>query len=151
MSIPTQRSPLRRTILRASLRACKLPSSLRGVRTACWRRLIWRLETTCRRAGSSRARTLPLLFPPSVFKIPRTGKNMFSSSPIIVGLDIGTSKICAVIGEIVNANAAAEDIRNAIVEAEQTADTEVRSVYLGVTGGHMRGFNNRGFHPLASD
>jgi cell division protein FtsA len=100
---------------------------------------------------------------------------MFSSSPIIVGLDIGTSKICAVIGEIgdqgglniiglgqsrsrgvrkgeiVNANAAAEDIRNAIVEAEQTADTEVRSVYLGVTGGHMRGFNNRGFHPVASD
>jgi cell division protein FtsA len=100
---------------------------------------------------------------------------MFSSSPIIVGLDIGTSKICAVIGEIgdqgglniiglgqsrsrgvrkgeiVNANAAAEDIRNAIVEAEQTADAEVRSVYLGVTGGHMRGFNNRGFHPVASD
>src|SRR5687768_3868839 len=100
---------------------------------------------------------------------------MFSSSPIIVGLDIGTSKICAVIGEIgdqgglniiglgqsrsrgvrkgeiVNANAAAEDIRNAIVEAEQTADTEVRSVYLGVTGGHLRGFNNRGFHPVPSD
>jgi cell division protein FtsA len=100
---------------------------------------------------------------------------MFSSSPVIVGLDIGTSKICAVIGElndqgalniiglgqsrsrgvrkgeIVNANAAAEDIRNAIVEAEQTADTEVRSVYLGVTGGHVRGFNNRGFHPVPSD
>src|SRR3954464_13641601 len=95
---------------------------------------------------------------------------MFSSSPIIVGLDIGTSKICAVIGEIgdqgglniiglgqarsrgvrkgeiVNARATAEDIRNAIVEAEQTAAAEVRSVYLGVTGGHMRGFNNRGFH-----
>jgi cell division protein FtsA len=100
---------------------------------------------------------------------------MFSSAPVIVGLDIGTSKICAVIGElsaeggltiiglgqsrsrgvrkgeIVNANTAAEDIRAAIVEAEQTADTEVRSVYLGVTGGHMRGFNNRGFHPVPSD
>jgi cell division protein FtsA len=100
---------------------------------------------------------------------------MFSSSPVIAGLDIGTSKICAVIaqlneqgalsiiglgqarsrgvrkGEIVNANAAAEDIRNAIVEAEQTADAEVRSVYLGVTGGHVRGFNNRGFHPVPSD
>jgi cell division protein FtsA len=100
---------------------------------------------------------------------------MFSSSPVIVGLDIGTSKICAAIGEIgaqgglniiglgqarsrgvrkgeiTNASAAAEDIRNAIVEAEQTADAEVRSVYLGVTGGHMRGFNNRGFHPVASD
>jgi len=100
---------------------------------------------------------------------------MFSSSPIIAGLDIGTSKICAVIGEltdqgglniiglgqcrsrgvrkgeIVNPSAAAEDIRNAIVEAEQTADAEVRSVYLGVTGAHMRGFNNRGFHPVPSD
>jgi cell division protein FtsA len=100
---------------------------------------------------------------------------MFSSSPVIVGLDIGTSKICAVIGEIgeqgglniiglgqarsrgvrkgeiVNGSAAAEDIRAAIVEAEQSADTEVRSVYLGVTGGHVRGFNNRGFHPVPSD
>lgn len=100
---------------------------------------------------------------------------MFNSQPVIVGLDIGTSKICAAIGEmnsdgalniiglgqcrsrgvrkgeIVNATAAAEDIRNAIVEAEQTADTEVRSVYLGVTGGHLRGFNNRGFHPVPSD
>ena len=51
--------------------------------------------------------------------------------------------------QITNANAAAEDIRNAIVEAEQTADAEVRSVYLGVTGGHLRGFAwkiaNRGF------
>lgn len=100
---------------------------------------------------------------------------MFSSSPVIVGLDIGTSKICAVVGEmndggalniiglgqarsrgvrkgeIVNAAAANEDIRNAIVEAEQMADTEIRSVYLNVTGGHVRGFNNRGFHPVASD
>jgi cell division protein FtsA len=44
----------------------------------------------------------------------------------------------------------AEDVRNAIVEAEQMADVEIRSVYLGVTGGHIRGFTNRGVHPVAS-
>src|SRR3989442_2705843 len=100
---------------------------------------------------------------------------MFDSSPVIVGLEIGTSKICAVVGEvnsdssglsiigvgqarsrgvrkaeIVDAALAGEDIRNAIVEAEQMADVEVRSVYLGVSGGHLRGFNNRGVHPVVS-
>ena len=99
---------------------------------------------------------------------------MFSSSSIIVGLDIGTSKVCATVGElsdggslniiglgqaksrgvrkgeIVDASTTSEDIRNAIVEAEQMADVEIRSVYLGVTGGHIRGFNNRGFHPVVS-
>lgn len=99
---------------------------------------------------------------------------MFDRSSTIVGLDIGTSKVCAVVadltetgdvsivglgqaksrgvrkGEIVDFAAAQEDIRNAIVEAEQMADVEIRSVYLGVSGGHVRGFNNRGFHPVAS-
>jgi cell division protein FtsA len=100
---------------------------------------------------------------------------MFDSSPIIVGLEIGTSKVCAVVGEL-NADAsglnivglgqsksrgvrkgeicdapmAEEDVRNAIVEAEQMADVEIRSVFLGVTGGHIRGFNNRGVHPVVS-
>jgi cell division protein FtsA len=99
---------------------------------------------------------------------------MFDSSSIIVGLEIGTSKVCAVVGElnsegalnvvglgqsrsrgvrkgeICDAPAAEEDVRNAIVEAEQMADVEIRSVYLGVTGGHIRGFNNRGVHPVVS-
>jgi cell division protein FtsA len=99
---------------------------------------------------------------------------MFDSSSIIVGLEIGTSKVCAVVGEfsaegavnivglgqarsrgvrkgeIVDAPLAEEDVRNAIVEAEQMADVEIRSVYLGVTGGHIRGFNNRGVHPIVS-
>jgi cell division protein FtsA len=93
---------------------------------------------------------------------------------IIVGLEIGTSKVCAVVGElsadgalnvvglgqarsrgvrkgeICDAPAAEEDVRHAILEAEQMADVEIRSVYLGVTGGHLRGFNNRGVHPVAS-
>jgi cell division protein FtsA len=99
---------------------------------------------------------------------------MFNSSSIIVGLDIGTSKVCATVGEltdggslnivglgqaksrgvrkgeIIDSETTSEDIRNAIVEAEQMADVEIRSVYLGVTGGHIRGFNNRGFHPVVS-
>ena len=99
---------------------------------------------------------------------------MFDDSNIIVGLEIGTSKVCAVVGEqnaegglnivgvgqspargvrkgeIVDAAQAEECVRNAIVEAEQMADVEIRNVYLGVTGGHIRGFNNRGVHPVVS-
>jgi len=99
---------------------------------------------------------------------------MFDPSSIIVGLEIGTSKVCAVVGdltadgalnvvglgqsrsrgvrkgEITDPTIAEEDIRQAIVEAEQMADVEIRSVYLGVTGGHLRGFNNRGVHPVVS-
>jgi len=99
---------------------------------------------------------------------------MFDPSPVLVGLEIGTSKVCAVVGEvndsgalsivgvgqsrsrgvrkgeIVDPTLAGEDIRNAIVEAEQMADVEIRSVYLGVTGSHVRGFNNRGVHPVVS-
>jgi cell division protein FtsA len=99
---------------------------------------------------------------------------MFDSSSIIVGLEMGTSKICVVVGEINAAGAlniigvgqarsrgvrkgeicdatlAEEDVRNAIVEAEQMANVEIRSVYLGVTGNHVRGFNNHGVHPVVS-
>jgi cell division protein FtsA len=99
---------------------------------------------------------------------------MFEPSSIIVGLEIGTSKVCAVVGElnaegvlnivglgqarsrgvrkgeIVDASVTEEDVRHAIVEAEQMADVEIRSVFLGVTGAHLRGFNNRGVHPVVS-
>ena len=99
---------------------------------------------------------------------------MFEPASVIVGLEIGTSKVCAVVGEmnaagalnivgvgqarsrgvrkgeIADASVVADDIRNAIVEAEQMADVEIRSVYLGVTGAHIRGFTNRGVHPVVS-
>jgi cell division protein FtsA len=99
---------------------------------------------------------------------------MFDASAIVVGLEIGTSKVCAVVGEvhpdgalniigvgqarsrgvrkgeITDPALAEEDVRNAIVEAEQMADVEIRSVYLGVSGNHIRGFNNRGMHPVVS-
>jgi len=99
---------------------------------------------------------------------------MFDDSKVIAGLEIGTSKICVVVGqqgpdgapniigigqfrsrgvrkgEIVNPEQVEEDLRSALFEAEQMADVEIRSVYLGVTGGHVRGFNNRGLHTVVS-
>ncbi|HNU98956.1 MAG: cell division protein FtsA [Verrucomicrobia bacterium] len=100
---------------------------------------------------------------------------MFNNSThLIVGLEVGTSKVCAVVGdvspegalsivglgqarsrgtrkgEIVDASAVIEDVRYAIAEAEQMADVEIRSVYLGVTGSHIRSFNNRGRHTIPS-
>src|SRR5258708_24723895 len=99
---------------------------------------------------------------------------MFDPSSIIVGLEIGTSKVCAVVGElspdgglnivglgqsrsrgvrkgeIADASTTEEDVRHAIVEAGQMADVEIRRVPLGVTGSHLRGFNNRGVHPVVS-
>ena len=100
---------------------------------------------------------------------------MFDSSPtVLVGLEIGTSKICAVVGEvtgdhvvnivgvgqhpsngvrkgeIVDPKAAAADIREALSQAEEQADLEIRAVHLGVTGAHICGFNNHGQHPIVS-
>jgi cell division protein FtsA len=99
---------------------------------------------------------------------------MFKTAPVIVGLEVGTSKVCAMVGdvgatgalniigvgqsrsrgvrkgEIADASMVEEDIRNAIVEAEQMADVEIRSVFLGVTGAHIRGLNNRGVQQVLS-
>jgi len=97
---------------------------------------------------------------------------MFEDSNIIAGLEIGTAKICIIIGEqhadgslniigvgqsksrgvrkgeIVNPQEAEEDVRDAVAEAEQMADVEIRSVYVGVTGGHIKAFRNRGFQRI---
>ena len=99
---------------------------------------------------------------------------MFEDANIIAGLEIGTSKICVVVGEqnadgalnivglgqsrsrgvrkgeICNPEQVEEDLRAAIFEAEQMADVEIRSVYLGVSGNHVRSFNNRGRHNVVS-
>ncbi len=99
---------------------------------------------------------------------------MFSADNIVVGLEAGTAKICVIVGEVldndnvniigigqarsravrkgevVDAATLGEDLRNAIVEAEQMADVEVRSVFLGVTGNHIQCINNRGLHTVLS-
>ncbi len=86
---------------------------------------------------------------------------------IIVGLDIGTTKICAVVGEIsgneiniigigthpsiglrkgvvVNIESTVESIKKAVEDAELMAGVEISSVYAGIAGGHITGFNSRG-------
>jgi cell division protein FtsA len=100
---------------------------------------------------------------------------MFDNSNVIVGLEIGTSKICCIVGElhpdtgalnivavgraksrgvrkgeIVDAAVAEEDVRAAIIEAEDMSNSEINSVYLGVSGAHIRGTTNRGVHPIVS-
>ncbi|MBI4773619.1 MAG: cell division protein FtsA [Deltaproteobacteria bacterium] len=86
---------------------------------------------------------------------------------LIVGLDIGTTKICAVVGEVtektinivglgshpsvglrkgvvVNIEDTVESIRKAVEEAELMAGCEVTEVYAGIAGGHIKGFNSIG-------
>ena len=99
---------------------------------------------------------------------------MFDPSNVVVGLEAGTSKICAVVGEIsesgppniigigqcrsrgvrkgeiVDVGQAEEDIREALGQAEEMANVVIRDVYLGVSGGHIGGFNNHGSHQVPS-
>ncbi len=86
---------------------------------------------------------------------------------VIVGLDVGTSKVCAIVAEVspegleitglgtvpsnglrkgvvVNIDAAVESIRQAIDEAMLMAGCEINSVYVGIAGGHIKGFNSQG-------
>lgn len=84
---------------------------------------------------------------------------------LIVGLDIGTTKICAVVGEvthdgidiigigshpsrglrkgvIVNIEATIESIKKAVEEAELMAGCDILSVYASISGSHIRGINS---------
>jgi len=89
------------------------------------------------------------------------------SGEIIVGLDIGTTKICAVVGEaridgveiigmgmhpsdglrkgvVINIERTVNSIKEAVEEAETMAGCEISSVYAGIAGGHIKGFNSNG-------
>ena len=91
---------------------------------------------------------------------------------LVVGLDVGTTKICALIAEpagrgplnvlgvgtapsrgirrgiVVNIDSTVEAIKTATGEAEQMAGVEVSGVYAGIAGGHIRGVNSRGAVPI---
>lgn len=90
-----------------------------------------------------------------------------SKSDLLVGLDIGTTKICAVVGEatsegvdvvgigtspstglrkgvVVNIDQTVQSIKKALEEAELMAGCEIRSVYAGIAGSHIKGFNSHG-------
>jgi len=88
-------------------------------------------------------------------------------------LDVGTSKVAALVGEmvggqnldvvglgvaeskgirrgvVVNLEAAVDSIKKAIEEAELMAGVEIDSVYLGLSGPHIKGFNSRGVVAVA--
>jgi cell division protein FtsA len=86
---------------------------------------------------------------------------------LIVGLDIGTTKICAIVGNltpdgldivgigtspsrglrkgvVINIESTVESIRKALREAELMAGCEIKSVFAGIAGGHVKGFNSQG-------
>ena len=86
---------------------------------------------------------------------------------IIVGLDVGTTKICAVVGEliegeleirgistsastglrkgvVVDIESTVESIKNTVKTAESITGFEINAVYVGISGGHIKGFNSYG-------
>jgi cell division protein FtsA len=94
-----------------------------------------------------------------------------SKKDFIVGLDIGTTKICCVVGEVseggaqpvidivgigtapstglrkgvvINIESTVESISKAIEEAELMAGVEISTVYTGIAGGHIKSFNSTG-------
>ncbi len=99
---------------------------------------------------------------------------MFNPSHLIVGLEIGTSKVCVAVGEIgargevtvlglgqarsrgvrkgeiTDATKTDDDVRQAIAEAEDMANVEIQNVYLAVTGTHIRCQNSKGVQPIPS-
>ena len=91
----------------------------------------------------------------------------------VVGLDIGTTKICCVIAEkkedggldiigigrsasrglrkgvVVNVDQTVDALRSAVEEAELMAGVSVERAFVGVAGGHIKGFNSRGVIAIA--
>lgn len=86
---------------------------------------------------------------------------------LVVGLDIGSTKVCAIVGEwlndavnivgigtspsnglkrgvVINMESTVESIKRAVEEAETMAGHEITSVYVGITGTHIQGNNTRG-------
>jgi len=88
--------------------------------------------------------------------------------PYIVGLDVGTTKVCAVVGEptddgaleiigvgvseshgqrkgsVVDVDSTVQSIKAAVEEAELMAGASVDRAYVGIAGAHIRGFNSCG-------
>lgn len=90
-----------------------------------------------------------------------------ATDELIVGLDIGTTKVCCIVGEVtnegidvvgigthpskglrkgavINIDATVNSIKSAVQEAELMAGCEVSNVYAGIAGGHIKGLNSHG-------
>ena len=90
------------------------------------------------------------------------------SEPLIVGLDIGTTKICCIVGEIdpdgglnvigvgtapskglrkgvvINIESTVQSIREAVEQAEVMCGREIDEVYTGISGAHIYGIESKG-------
>lgn len=98
---------------------------------------------------------------------------MAKPGDIIVGLDIGTTKTCAVVGEVdtdginitgvaqakskglrkgvvVNIESTVGSIREAVEQAGNVAGVEIATVYAGIAGSHVRGMNSHGIVSIAN-
>lgn len=92
---------------------------------------------------------------------------MAKKENIIVGLDIGTTKVCAIVGEktkegveiigigqapskglrkgvVVNIETTVDAIKQAVSEAELMAGCQISRVYCGIAGSHIKAFNSHG-------
>ncbi|WP_147822225.1 cell division protein FtsA [Salidesulfovibrio onnuriiensis] len=91
-----------------------------------------------------------------------------AKNDLIVGLDVGTTKICVVVGEVteeggvdviglgtspstglrrgvvVNIEKTVQCVKKALEDAELMAGCDIRSVYAGIAGSHIQGFNSHG-------
>jgi cell division protein FtsA len=90
----------------------------------------------------------------------------------VVGLDIGSTKVCTIIadaqgptldsigfgetesrglkkGVVVNLEATVDAIRKSVAEAEVMAGREVEEVFVGLAGPHIRSFNSKGTIPIS--
>ena len=98
-----------------------------------------------------------------------------SREQLFVGLEIGTTKICVIVaeglpdgsihilgvgetpsrgvrkGEIIDFASVTECIREAIIDAEEKSNVEIRSVWVALSGAHLQSFNNRGTWILPED
>ena len=99
---------------------------------------------------------------------------MQDKETIIVGLDIGTTKICAVVGEVINdrvniiglgqspsngvrkgavinIESTVTAIEQAVEEAAVMAECDITSVYVGIAGDHIKGFNSHGITAIKGE
>lgn len=99
---------------------------------------------------------------------------MARSESIVVGLDVGTTKVCAIVGEVnadgmvdiigvgtspsrglrrgvvVNIDHTVASIRKAVEDAELMAGCQIQNVYAGISGGHIKGINSHGVIAIKS-
>jgi cell division septal protein FtsQ/Ethanolamine utilization protein EutJ (predicted chaperonin) len=126
---------------------------------------------SCPRKGSSRTRRTGRIEVAALINTRGRGRQTMAGAKdrrMIVGLDIGTSKVVAIVGEVaadgsievvgigshpskgmkkgvvVNIESTVQSIQRAVDEAELMAGCQIHSVYAGIAGSHIRSLNSHG-------